>query len=108
MQYKSQLFGLGGALIFINHSAIGVLRSLVCVLTTYESKPHRPRIILCRRCDRPANAASVSLKIAEPVPVNMRRFQSPDKYAAGPIRCRGDRCFCGRDNPAESLIFRDF
>src|SRR5262249_22835965 len=107
MQYKSQLFGLGGALIFINHSAVGVLCSLICILATYESKPHRPGISLFRRGDRPADAASVSLKIAEPIPVNMCRFQSPDKYAAGPIRCLGNSCVCGRDNLAENLIFRD-
>src|SRR5215467_7013144 len=108
VEHESQTIGLGGALVLENHSAIGILRSLGCILATHEGKSHRPRIIVGRRRDGSSQAASISVKVAEPIPVDMRRFQPTDKYAARPIRGFQDRRLCGRDDAGKGLVFGNF
>src|SRR6516164_3476475 len=108
MQYKSQTIGVRGALVLENHPAIGILGALVRILATYESKSHRPWIVFCWRRDRATGAASIAVRIAETIPIDMCGFQAADEHTARPIRCFRDRRFRGCDNPGEAFVFRDF
>ena len=85
MQDEIETFTLGSMLIVEDHSAIGVLRSLADILATDKRKPNRPVVIKCWSGAGSADAASITLRIHEAIPIDTRRFQATDKHAARPI-----------------------
>src|SRR6516225_1821371 len=95
-------------LILKDHSAVGILSSLVGILTTHKCESHHSRIVVtrCRHC--PADTAAVSVRIGKAVPIDFATLESAHHYATGPISRLRNRRFGKRDHLTEAFIFCNF
>ena len=88
VQHEANTICFGSALILENHSAVGVLRAVVGILATHESKADGSGVVHGGCCDGAADATAEAFGVAEAVPIHMAGFQTPHQHAAGPVRCR--------------------
>src|ERR1044072_3811641 len=104
VQNEVELFGGGCAFIFINHSARGVERALVHILTADESEIHCARIVWQRCSDRATDAAAVAVGVGKPIPVSVRRLESANQNARGPVRGARDGGLRVRNDAADGFV----
>ncbi len=107
VQDEGQPLVSGRALVLPDHTAIGVLSSLIHALTRNEREGYRARIVEAWSCDRAAHPATAAVGIGEAIPIDGARFQPAHQHASSPVGGPGDRHQCRGDNACEITIFRN-
>ena len=102
------LLRFGSALVFEDHSAVGVLRALVRILATDKNKTNRSHVVHIGRGHCAAHAAATTFGIGEAVPVDTAGLEPAHQHAARPVGCGGSRSRGRRHYTSELLIFGDF
>src|SRR5579864_741978 len=85
MQHETELICFCSALVFKNHSSIGVLSALGHVLATDERERYGPRIVTAWRGYRSADATAIAVFVREAVPIHSCWPQPANEPAAGPV-----------------------
>jgi hypothetical protein len=85
VQHEAQSILLWRTLVFEDHAAVSILRTLIGILAAHEGKTYRPLIVLCGSSDGAAHPAAVPMRIGEAIPINRRWPESAGQNAAGKV-----------------------
>lgn len=72
MQNEAKPILVAGLFIFIDHSAVCILRAEIRVLAAYEGKSNRPWVVVRGCCDGSTHATARTVLIRKAVPINLR------------------------------------
>ena len=107
MKHEAEPVLFSSALVFEDHSPVGVLGSMVGILAGDKGKAHWPSIVICRGCTGSPHSSAIAIFIREAIPVRARWFQTTSQHSASPVRGFGNRCLRSRNDPVEGFIFGD-